>query len=237
MLALSDPPTAAAVVILLTLSLVIFVLQAVSPGDPARAYVGANASPEMVAAERQRLGLNDPFFTRYFRFLGGLFTGDLGRSLRDPPTGDLRHRHLSARHGRIGRHRFSHRAGAGGVVCVVGRAAVAGCRARQGHPAAVGHGAAVPVGARRHHRVLRSARMVTRPRCRRFRRSGTVRHAGARHPAARPGRRVRQRAGAPGAPRGGVVHRAGGGDRPSVQVVAAGPCSTSTMSAPPAPRA
>ena len=37
---------AAAVVILLTLSLVIFVLQYVSPGDPARAYVGANASPE-----------------------------------------------------------------------------------------------------------------------------------------------------------------------------------------------
>jgi|KBSMisStaDraftv2_1062788.scaffolds.fasta_scaffold376663_2 peptide/nickel transport system permease protein len=72
----------AAVLILLVLSLVIFVLQAVSPGDPARAYVGANASPEMVAAERQRLGLNDPFFTRYFRFLGGLFTGDLGRSLR-----------------------------------------------------------------------------------------------------------------------------------------------------------
>ena len=82
---------AAAVVILLTLSLVIFVLQYVSPGDPARAYVGANASNEMVAAERQRLGLNDPFFTQYFRFLGGLFTGDLGRSLRtrQPVTSDL----------------------------------------------------------------------------------------------------------------------------------------------------
>jgi peptide/nickel transport system permease protein len=82
MLAFLTRRAAAAVVILLTLSLVIFVLQAVSPGDPARAYVGANASPEMVAAERQRLGLNDPFFTRYFHFLGGLFTGDLGRSLR-----------------------------------------------------------------------------------------------------------------------------------------------------------
>jgi peptide/nickel transport system permease protein len=81
----------AAVLILLVLSLVIFVLQAVSPGDPARAYVGANASPEMVAAERQRLGLNDPFFARYFHFLGGLFTGDLGRSLRtrQPVTSDI----------------------------------------------------------------------------------------------------------------------------------------------------
>ena len=44
-----------AVLILLILSFVIFLLQSVSPGDPARAYVGANASPEMVAAERPRV--------------------------------------------------------------------------------------------------------------------------------------------------------------------------------------
>lgn len=81
----------AAVVILLILSLVIFVLQHVSPGDPARAYVGANASPETVAAERQALGLNDPLLSQYARFLGGLFAGDLGRSLRtrQPVTADL----------------------------------------------------------------------------------------------------------------------------------------------------
>jgi len=81
----------AAVLILLILSLVIFVLQHVSPGDPARAYVGANASPETVAAQRQALGLNDPIATQYVRFLGGLFTGDLGRSLRtrQPVTADL----------------------------------------------------------------------------------------------------------------------------------------------------
>lgn len=71
-----------AVLILLILSFVIFLLQSVSPGDPARAYVGANASPAMVAAERQRLGLNDPVSTQFVHFLGGLVTGDLGRSLR-----------------------------------------------------------------------------------------------------------------------------------------------------------
>jgi peptide/nickel transport system permease protein len=71
-----------AVLILLILSFVIFLLQSVAPGDPARAYVGANASPAMVAAERQRLGLNDPVFTQFVHFVGGLFTGDLGRSLR-----------------------------------------------------------------------------------------------------------------------------------------------------------
>jgi peptide/nickel transport system permease protein len=91
MLAFLTRRLSAAVLILLILSLVIFVLQHLSPGDPARAYVGANASPATVAAERQRLGLNDPFFTQYFHYLGGLFTGDLGRSLRtrQPVTADL----------------------------------------------------------------------------------------------------------------------------------------------------
>ena len=91
MLAFLTRRLSAAVLILLILSLVIFVLQHVSPGDPARAYVGANASPATVAAERDRLGLNDPFFTQYFHYLGGLFTGDLGRSLRtrQPVIADL----------------------------------------------------------------------------------------------------------------------------------------------------
>jgi peptide/nickel transport system permease protein len=80
-----------AVLILLTLSMVIFVLQHLSPGDPARAYVGANASPATVAAERQALGLNDSLPSQYLRFLRGLCTGDLGRSLRtrQPVTADL----------------------------------------------------------------------------------------------------------------------------------------------------
>jgi peptide/nickel transport system permease protein len=72
----------AAVVLLLILSFVVFLLESISPGDPARAYVGANASNATVAAERQRLGLNDPFIVQYGRFLAGLVTGNLGRSLR-----------------------------------------------------------------------------------------------------------------------------------------------------------
>ena len=80
-----------AVLILLILSFVIFLLESVSPGDPARAYVGANASPAMVAAERQRLGLNDPLSQQFLHFVGGLFSGDLGRSLRtrQPVTADI----------------------------------------------------------------------------------------------------------------------------------------------------
>lgn len=72
----------AAVVLLLALVFIIFVLQQVAPGEPARAYVGANASREAVAAERHRLGLDDPFLVQLVRFLANAAHGDLGRSLR-----------------------------------------------------------------------------------------------------------------------------------------------------------
>lgn len=72
----------AAVVLLLVLSFIVFLLSQIAPGDPARAYVGANASNATVAEARQRLGYDDPFLVQYLRFLGHALTGDLGRSLR-----------------------------------------------------------------------------------------------------------------------------------------------------------
>ncbi|MDG4860638.1 ABC transporter permease [Streptomyces sp. T-3] len=50
------------------------------PGDPVRAALGMTASPDMVAARRAELGLDDPLWQQYLHFLGGLFTGDLGSS-------------------------------------------------------------------------------------------------------------------------------------------------------------
>ncbi|MFD8570347.1 ABC transporter permease [Streptomyces sp. NPDC059639] len=50
------------------------------PGDPVRAALGMTASPELVAARRAELGLDDPLGRQYLRFVGGLFTGDLGSS-------------------------------------------------------------------------------------------------------------------------------------------------------------
>ncbi|MGH4031329.1 ABC transporter permease [Actinomycetota bacterium Odt1-20B] len=50
------------------------------PGDPVRAALGMTASPEMVAARRTELGLDDPLWQQYLHFLGGLFSGDLGSS-------------------------------------------------------------------------------------------------------------------------------------------------------------
>ncbi len=72
----------AAVVLLLVLSAVIFLLQAITPGDPVRTYVGPNASTATVDRVRAELGLDRPWPIRYVLFLGALLRGDLGISLR-----------------------------------------------------------------------------------------------------------------------------------------------------------
>lgn len=51
------------------------------PGDPVRAALGTTASPELVEATRESLGLNDPLWVQYLDFWTGLFTGDLGTSI------------------------------------------------------------------------------------------------------------------------------------------------------------
>jgi peptide/nickel transport system permease protein len=83
--------TGAAAVLLVVLSALVFVLQQISPGDPARAYVGGNASPAAVAAAHHRLGLDRPWPQRYVRYLWHALHGDLGISLRThrPVTTDL----------------------------------------------------------------------------------------------------------------------------------------------------
>ncbi|MGI4896514.1 MAG: ABC transporter permease [Janthinobacterium lividum] len=72
----------ALVAVLLVLSVIVFVLQQISPGDPARAALGANASREAVDAQRQRLGLDDPLPVQFFHFLANASHGDFGTSYR-----------------------------------------------------------------------------------------------------------------------------------------------------------
>jgi ABC-type dipeptide/oligopeptide/nickel transport system permease component len=66
--------------ILAVLTLVFFVVRVI-PGDPATAALGDYASEEAVNAMRERMGLNDPLYVQYFRFLGDLLRGDLGTSM------------------------------------------------------------------------------------------------------------------------------------------------------------
>ncbi len=51
------------------------------PGDPVRSALGPTASVEIVEARRATLGLDDPIWEQYIRYLQGVFTGDLGVSI------------------------------------------------------------------------------------------------------------------------------------------------------------
>ena len=61
-------------------TLVIFAVLEIIPGDPARLMLGINATEDAVAALREQMGLNQPMVIRYFNWVSGLATGDLGRS-------------------------------------------------------------------------------------------------------------------------------------------------------------
>jgi peptide/nickel transport system permease protein len=68
------------IVLLFTVSLVIFGGVEALPGDFATTYLGQSATPQAVANIRAELGLNKPITTRYFEWLGGILTGDFGTS-------------------------------------------------------------------------------------------------------------------------------------------------------------
>jgi len=78
-------------IVLIGVSLLIFAIARVIPGDPARIALGPNATADAVAMLRERLHLNDNFITQYAYFLGDLFRGDLGISLytNRPVTTDI----------------------------------------------------------------------------------------------------------------------------------------------------
>lgn len=74
---------------LLFLTLIAFFLTTAARGDPAEIALragGQEPTVEAIAAYRQVLGLNDPFFVRYGRWLVGLTRGDLGKSFLSERT-------------------------------------------------------------------------------------------------------------------------------------------------------
>ncbi|MDI6824334.1 MAG: ABC transporter permease [Bacillota bacterium] len=68
--------------ILIGVSVVVFLLVHLIPGDPARVLAGQEATREDIEAIRHRLGLDAPLHLQYFRFAAGLAGGDLGESIR-----------------------------------------------------------------------------------------------------------------------------------------------------------
>ena len=77
-------------------SVAVFLMIHLIPGDPARRYAGLEASQEDVEGVRRALGLHEPLPVQYGRFLGRFVTGDLGRSLK---TGRPVAEEIAARYG------------------------------------------------------------------------------------------------------------------------------------------
>ena len=66
--------------VLFGISVLVFFLIQLVPGDPAVTLLGTHATPETVAALHQQLGLDQPLWRQYVTFLGRLLQGDLGES-------------------------------------------------------------------------------------------------------------------------------------------------------------
>ncbi len=68
------------VVLIWVVSVMIFALTQILPGDAAQIRLGQQATPESLAALRKDLGLDKPWYVQYFTWIGNLLTGDLGIS-------------------------------------------------------------------------------------------------------------------------------------------------------------
>jgi ABC-type dipeptide/oligopeptide/nickel transport system permease component len=71
-----------AIPVLLGVTVVVFVLIHLVPGDPARTALGARATPESIDALNRQWGLDEPLVSQYLLFMERLLGGDLGTSLR-----------------------------------------------------------------------------------------------------------------------------------------------------------
>ena len=66
---------------LFILSLIVFMMVWMIPGDPVDMMLGMDIPKDTKEYERERLGLNDPLYIQYFRFVGNALHGDLGTSI------------------------------------------------------------------------------------------------------------------------------------------------------------
>lgn len=64
------------------ISVFVFLMIHLTPGDPARVMLGERATPEALEALRRDLGLDAPWYVQYGRFLADILRGELGRSIK-----------------------------------------------------------------------------------------------------------------------------------------------------------
>jgi len=80
----------AVVAVLIVISILVFTITQVMPGDVAHTIAGQFATPDVIAAIRVKLGLNDPVAVQYWRWVSGILVGDFGQSIvMERPVGSL----------------------------------------------------------------------------------------------------------------------------------------------------
>lgn len=76
-----------ALLVLFVLSVLVFLMVRMMPGDPAAAFMDpSNPDPAVREKIHAMLGLDKPWYTQYLSWIGGVLTGDFGRSLTQPYT-------------------------------------------------------------------------------------------------------------------------------------------------------
>ncbi|WLD58119.1 ABC transporter permease [Salinispirillum sp. LH 10-3-1] len=68
--------------VVIGVTVLVFSLMHLIPGDPAQIIAGEAAQPAQVERMRERLGLNDPIYVQYGRYVKNLLQGDMGQSIR-----------------------------------------------------------------------------------------------------------------------------------------------------------
>jgi ABC-type dipeptide/oligopeptide/nickel transport system permease component len=81
--------------VVLGVTVIVFGMVRLIPGDPAQILAGSNATLEDIQGVRQQLGLDKPLLEQYFIYLKNIFKGDLGESLRtrQPVLQEIKHRY------------------------------------------------------------------------------------------------------------------------------------------------
>jgi len=76
--------------VLLGLTIIVFLILHLAPGDPVHKVIGPNATPEVYENVKRSMGLDRPLIIQYFDYLGNLLKGDLGSSiLQHRPVADI----------------------------------------------------------------------------------------------------------------------------------------------------
>ncbi|MDU6924691.1 ABC transporter permease [Franconibacter helveticus] len=80
------------VLVMAGVCVITFIISHMIPGDPARLLAGDRATDEIVQHIRQQLGLDQPLYVQFYRYVADLFQGDLGTSIRTgrPVLADLK---------------------------------------------------------------------------------------------------------------------------------------------------